>query len=266
MAVDLNGSTQFLRNYSFVPSSTGTFTIGARVWADSRPNYGSILKNWGDLIAGQFHFGLESTDGDLSIYIIQADTTAITTREGVALATGAWHSVIGQADGSNIKIFRAGAQVGSSVAYDGTLLTSRLGLGVGVKLNDSLTGAGGAGNAGYWDGRICDVFCSTGVWTAAEILAYSNGYSPSIIRRGVTDYYRLIRPGAAEPNVFSAGGFPLTSEASPSAIEHPLVFDRKQVRQFGFGVPAGAAAGAATGSAFCIPQDAGRSVARMVGY
>src|ERR1044071_1533636 len=48
------------------PKPTTAMTVSAWVWADGRPTWASIVKNWGGALAGQFHFGLQDTGGDLS--------------------------------------------------------------------------------------------------------------------------------------------------------------------------------------------------------
>src|SRR5688572_20196695 len=61
-----NGDYVRVPNY---PKPTTGMTVSAWVWADARPTWATIVKNWGSSAAGQFHFGLQDTAGDLSNFI-----------------------------------------------------------------------------------------------------------------------------------------------------------------------------------------------------
>jgi hypothetical protein len=150
-------------------------SASAWVWADARPTWATIVKNWGGGTGGQFHFGLENTFGDLSNYIQAQGSGAPTTREGAAtpLPTNSWQHVAFSADGTTMRIYRNGVQVGS-VAYSGNLIASIMApLGIGVKLNDAGTAAD-TGSPGYWQGKLDDL----GLWSrglsSTEIVAIYN--------------------------------------------------------------------------------------------
>src|SRR6185436_18851126 len=63
------------------PKPTTVMSAAAWVWADARPTWATIVKNWGGGTAGQFHFGLQDTGGDLSNFI-QTQGATPNTREG----------------------------------------------------------------------------------------------------------------------------------------------------------------------------------------
>ena len=71
----IDGSLKFTsENKNFVVVSeyekpSNALTISAWVWASSSEPWGSILKNWGEGKAGQFHFGLNASGQQLSNYI-----------------------------------------------------------------------------------------------------------------------------------------------------------------------------------------------------
>src|SRR6185503_5993099 len=102
------------------PKPTTATTVSAWVWADARPTWATILKNWGASAAGQFHFGLQDTGGDLSNFIRTQSGATPTTRENTPLPLGSWQHVDFIADGATMRVFRNGAQV-ASAAYSGNL-------------------------------------------------------------------------------------------------------------------------------------------------
>jgi hypothetical protein len=86
-ALNFRGTTN--GNYVIVPTypkPTNAMSVSAWVWADSRPTWASIVKNWGGATAGQFHFGLQDTFGDLSNFISAQGGGSPSAREGAAHA------------------------------------------------------------------------------------------------------------------------------------------------------------------------------------
>ena len=143
-------------------------TASAWVNADTLATWGSIIKNWGGAQSGQFHFGLQAADGDLSNFLTTDDGSIPNTRTGTAFSTGDWHHVAFTANGSTMVIYQDGVAV-ADVAYSGPLVDTVIpNLGIGVKTDDTGEVADG-GNPGYWDGLIDDI----GLWrralTPAEI-------------------------------------------------------------------------------------------------
>jgi len=157
----LGGALEFdgIDDYVIVsdyPKPESTITVSAWVRADSRPTWASIAKNWATQ-KGSFHLGLYQDDGDLQVTIGEADEGTADVREGAAspFPVGSWQHVAFVADGSELRLYRNAVEVGSA-PYDGTLKTTRPGLGIGVKLNNGGT-APNVGLPAYWDGRIDDV-------------------------------------------------------------------------------------------------------------
>lgn len=140
------------------PKPKTAMTYAAWVWADSRPTWGSIVKNWGGKNrAGQMHFGLKEKDGDLEAHFREADDDEVELREGRGkrFPLGSWQHVAVVADGTTARLYRNAVEV-ASAPFDGTLNTSVRALGIGAKPDDSGMKPD-KGNAGYWDGKIDDV-------------------------------------------------------------------------------------------------------------
>ena len=150
------------------------FTISAWVYADTRPAWASIVKNWGHSpgVGGQFHFGLNS-DGKLEIEVYQPGGNVFVT-DFAEFPVNSWQHVTAVADGSKIRLYRNGGEVGTAVDYDGYLSKYFPALAIGCKLDDSGTGPDG-GTAGYWDGLIDDVQLYGHALTAQEIAEKYSG-------------------------------------------------------------------------------------------
>ncbi len=174
------------------PQSGGTMSVSAWVWADARPQWATVIKNWADAIAGQFHFGLFDTAGDISNFIQQQGGGTPNTREAAAIPLGSWQHVAFVCDGAQMRIYRNGVQV-AVTAYNGSLINPSplAALSIGAKLNDAGTAA-----SGQWQGKIDDL----GLWTrglsADEILAiYSAGVNGNPLNEAIV--------GAVAPSIGS---------------------------------------------------------------
>lgn len=158
-------------NYVFVatyPKPATTLTLVAWVWADSRPSWATIIKNWPSA-QQQFHFGLEGTAGDLSNYLMQQGPTQVgPVREGAGtlFPTNSWQHVALVCDGKMMRLYRNGVPVGTPMAYNGTIQNNPVNpyLSIGAKRNGTVVDS-------LWQGKMDDL----GLWTrglpADEIFA-----------------------------------------------------------------------------------------------
>ena len=182
----------FVTNY---PKSTTTLTVSAWVWAESRPAWATIVKNWPGGNASQFHFGLQDTAGDLSNYIRQ-NNADFPLREGSPFPLGIWQHVAFVLDANTERLYRSGVQV-NSAPYAGSLPGPIAApLGIGAKLLN-----GGASADSFWHGKLDEV----AIWNRAlspgeiETLANPGGtFGPQInadtksamFRKNATAYLR----------------------------------------------------------------------------
>ena len=90
-ALAFDGVSQYVLVPDY-PKATNVMTLSAWVWADSRPEWATIAKNWTDAPHSHFHYGLTGLDGDISNYIKQQGAD-YGLREGVPLPLGAWQHV-----------------------------------------------------------------------------------------------------------------------------------------------------------------------------
>lgn len=194
------------------PKPVSTMSLSVWVWADSRPTWASIVKNWGGGQAGQFHFGLDAESGQLSDYVSMSGGGSVSARETVPMPLGSWEHVAFVCDGVVMHLYRNGAEVGS-VAYDGTLVAPPMAsLGIGVKLDD--TGEAPGSPAGYWQGKMDDL----GIWarslTPGEVYGiYQAGQAGKDLTQAVQS-----SPDVRLAYAVSATGITLTWPASASGF------------------------------------------------
>ncbi len=130
-----------LKDCAIVPdypkAEHGKLTVSAWAYAVNRTSYESIVKNWNRTGQGQFEFGLCGDGIDLSIQIADANGQAVLLREGLArpFPLTQWQHVAFVTDGSTLRLYRQGREVGA-VQHDGLLFPVRIrALGIGVKTN-----------------------------------------------------------------------------------------------------------------------------------
>lgn len=155
------------------PASGRQFTVSAWVWAESRSGWASILKNWSDSIGGMIHLGLDGNGNNLELQVTQANGIGVNVNGGVLFPTGQWQHVAAVADGSKVRLYHNGAQVGVAADYDGTIRVEIPYVSIGFKTGDN--GLPSTAAPGYWNGRIDDV------------RVYNYGLSPESIAQSYYD-------------------------------------------------------------------------------
>jgi hypothetical protein len=184
------------------PKPASSLTLSAWVWADARPTWASIVKNWSTQAGGELHFGLNNVEGDLSNYLIEQDGGFVgPVREGVdsPLPLSSWQHVALVCDGSKQQLYRNGVPVGLPLPYDGTINTSLTSpmLAIGAKvLSDGVPPP--TADSGYWQGKMDDI----GLWdrglSGTEIQAiYSAGLDGrNLAAASVLPSLRVVRSGS----------------------------------------------------------------------
>ena len=167
-------------NYVIVtdyPKPSSTMTVSAWVWADARPTWATIVKNWPYGVSDEFHFGLRADAGNLNNYLVQGGGGQAFVDDASLFPLGSWQHVAFVCDGSQMRLYRNGAQVGAA-AYNGTINTNGIMslMGIGAKLlTNGLPAAGLSGtvpaDGSFWQGKMDDVALWTRGLTPAEIQA-----------------------------------------------------------------------------------------------
>jgi hypothetical protein len=157
---NFSGATQYLtsaNNNAY--NNTAAFSVSAWVKLDeltARMIVGNTVDN----------FELQTTGGVLLFYVRNAGGWGTPTQSAAAaIATGTWYHVVGTFDGTNIKVYRNGVQVGTNVARAAPLVTGDYSIRVGTY---------GAAPGWFMDGVIDEV----GIWnraiTATEVASLYN--------------------------------------------------------------------------------------------
>lgn len=171
-ALSLNGAEA--NTYGVIPGfpkcTSGALSVCAWIYANRRPRWASIVKNWAKdgktNHGGQFHFGLHRDDGDLEAHVHDAQGQEVLVRENQPLPLDQWHFVAFTFDGSMLRLYRNGIEL-AATSCTGLWDYGPHALGIGVKLRDETTPD--LRNAGYWDGRLDNVAIFHRALSAAEI-------------------------------------------------------------------------------------------------
>jgi hypothetical protein len=172
-ALRLGGPAQ--QTYASVaayPQATGdTLSVVAWVYAQSRPRWASIAKNWagGPDDRGQFHFGLSFDTGELEAHIVDSSGAEIAVRDKIPLPLNTWHHVAFVADGKKLRLYRNGVELNSR-PYRMLHRDSRIkSLGIGTKLN--LRGdAPEERDFNMWDGKLDELAIFNHALSAEQIM------------------------------------------------------------------------------------------------
>jgi hypothetical protein len=150
---------------NFVKVSGNSLSAVAWVYAESNDHttWETIVKNWGESIAGQFHFGLGVNDANTlnNYYGTAGGAQFLNDVSPTDVPVGQWvHTafVLDAAAGQH-RLYINGNVVATG-AYGGTLMQPTdagfaSGLGIGGKPNDD--GSAAAGGFGFWRGQIDEV-------------------------------------------------------------------------------------------------------------
>jgi hypothetical protein len=181
-APGFNGGTAFHLNgvhsqtYAFAQdypkSQDDRLSVVAWVYAESRPIWASIAKNWQHGVEperrGQFHFGLHKLSGVLEAHVNDNDNVEQFALEAVPFPLDRWHHVAMVADGAVLRLYRNGKEV-AATAYNGLNGNPAIKeLAIGSKLGDDIMKPAVV-NAGFWDGRIDHLAIFNGALTPDQI-------------------------------------------------------------------------------------------------
>jgi hypothetical protein len=173
-AIDLDGVNDYVHALDPVTSSLNHFTISTWVNVDANSTWASFVKNWGG--GGAFHFGLNATDGRVSDYL--NDSGGLTVISPGVLTLGSWQHVAVTFDGvaDTHKLYINGSLVSTATgaAVPATLNSGNTTMGIGAKLNPSLTTP--TGDPGYLNGKMDDLAFWDETLTDAQIQTiFTNG-------------------------------------------------------------------------------------------
>lgn len=142
---------------------TAEMTVAS--WMNARVGtllWGSVVKHWTDGGGGTIHFGFDTVSGKISTFIGQSNGTLVgPVIDPNVLSLKTWHRIVSVADGSNLRLYIDGQEVGAALSYDGTLRTNggNKQIAIGSKF----------GTTHRLDGTIGDTIILRRGWSPAEV-------------------------------------------------------------------------------------------------
>jgi hypothetical protein len=158
-----------LRDYAIVSdypkAEHGKLTVAAWAYAESFPQYATIVGNWQEkTAAGQFTFEAGA------VFLKQENGAPIFLRESAAdpFPLYQWQHVAFTTDGSTLRLYRQGREV-AKTAHLGLLKTTPIrALGIGVNFDTSNI-APGREYPGLWDGKLDEIAIFNDALSADDI-------------------------------------------------------------------------------------------------
>ncbi|MEM6331466.1 MAG: LamG-like jellyroll fold domain-containing protein, partial [Planctomycetota bacterium] len=143
-------------------------SIVAWVYAETRPMWASIAKNWGESTCGQAHLGLRGYGGELAAHITDRNGQEVAAVDTAPLPLHSWQHVAMVVEGDELRLYRNGERV-ASTATDGLGVNPSLRkLAIGCKLNDEESGPV---PFGQWDGRLDELAVFNKALSDAQVLS-----------------------------------------------------------------------------------------------
>ena len=155
-------------------------SVAAWVFANSRPRWASIAKNWSLNEIGQFHLGLNYDTGKLEIQLREQNGDTVFAEDPEVLPTGSWQHVAFVVDGEFVRLYRNGKEVAKAPCTSLATPTYPF-LGIGAKIT-GYEAKVEMGSTGFWDGMI------------DELSIFNKALSPKQIRQLHRAEERLIPP------------------------------------------------------------------------
>ena len=120
-----------------MPLAETALSVSIWGYANDAPTWGTLVKNWGGSLVGQFHFGLGPGGADtLNIFVTQDDGAAFnagTDFDPIELEVWEHYAFVANPDDETVTTYRNG-EVVDEQGYDGTFLqtpnSDAIGIGV----------------------------------------------------------------------------------------------------------------------------------------
>jgi hypothetical protein len=211
MARNFDGSTQLDLQAADAAVMHIAEPYAISLWVKNASNPGSFLYALSKVLQAGSHpsYGF-STDGSGNFRFIQGHNTAggFVVSPTVAAATiwdGNWHHVMGSADGTKVRIYLDGIEVGTGTTQLAATAYSALGLYVGS--------FDGPTNALYFKGGIGEIAVFNAIPDANERAALAQAYSALAVRpTKVAMCFPML--GEYSPEIDLAGGINLTNNGT----------------------------------------------------
>ena len=136
-------------------SQLGEISISAWVCAKSRPQWATIVKNWGQSEWGQFHFGL-NPEGFLDVEVMTNNKEKVHIFENEKFPVGSWQHVAFVHTGTEVILYRNGKIIAHEKVNGLNMHGQLKSLGIGTKIDDN-DRYPSQQDPGHWDGSLDEV-------------------------------------------------------------------------------------------------------------
>lgn len=143
-------------------------SVVAWVFANSRPRWASIAKNWSMKELGQFHLGLRLDSGNLEVQLREQNGDTVYVEDKQPLPIGSWQHVAFVVDAEYARLYRNGREVAKAPCTSLAIPDYPF-LGIGAKLTGEEIDVTNK-TTGFWDGKI------------DELSIFNHALSPQDIR------------------------------------------------------------------------------------
>ena len=186
--------SQFVRVLNALSLQPTVLTVEAWVRRNGSPGaYRYVIAKGTDGVAASY--AMYTSSGGLSFYVYNVHAFYLSPDAGIGIWDGKWHQAVGTFDGSVVRFYVDGAQVGS-----GTTVPPGFSIEYGLSTTDLLFGSYNILGSYQFDGDVDDVAVWNRALTQSEIQSlHDNGF-----------------PNAAIPTLIS-GGADNTNPALPTA-------------------------------------------------
>ena len=175
-AISFNGNT--LITAPQVGAGLSAFSISSWVNFNELSSWATIVKNWGNIQQGTYHFGLNEP-GDLFSNYLGTDQGQFAVVGGLAFTNQWYHVAITVGSSLTQSLYVNGVLVNFGSA-EGTLNNNYALMSMGAKLDDAQTGV--APDPGYLNGYLDDLAFFNQELTSAQISQiYTNGLAGNSI-------------------------------------------------------------------------------------
>ncbi|MCM8526620.1 MAG: hypothetical protein NE327_08900 [Lentisphaeraceae bacterium] len=157
-AIRLSGSNHKAYVYveDYPKTTSNKLTVVGWVFAETRPMWATIVKNWGAQKYGQFHFGLNSK-GFLDVEVQDEEGERIhITEQSNRFPLMQWQHVAFVHDGTTVKLYRNGVIVALHDVQGIRHPVDLKKMSIGTKLDDNEKSPSMA-SPGHWDGRMDEI-------------------------------------------------------------------------------------------------------------
>ena len=157
-AIQLSGSNHKAYVYveDYPKTTNNNLTVVGWVYAETRPIWATIVKNWGVSKYGQFHFGL-NPKGFLDAEIQDANGERFhITEKNRKFPLRQWQHVAFVHDGTTVKLYRNGVIVALADVQGIKNPVDLKKMSIGTKLDDNEMYPSLA-SPGHWDGRLDEI-------------------------------------------------------------------------------------------------------------